>query len=183
MNLRPPAMPESNGSFTETVAPRTRNENAGRHAGLDRAELRACAGRSPSFDGVQRDHRGTATMHIQEDDASIRRERPDILGGDGRMLRMAGAFVLACAALVFLVAAVQTSGAIEIRTPGGALQMITPDWRKINAQPSGSRGNSVRADGAAGERAYPDRLVCVNSAIQHRPLHDVNHDLGHRVLW
>jgi hypothetical protein len=57
------------------------------------------------------------------------------------------------------------SGPIEIQTAAEGRKTITPDWQKINAQPLGSKGNPVRADGPAGERAYMQRLRCANGTV------------------
>jgi hypothetical protein len=54
----------------------------------------------------------------------------------------------------------QLAGPIEIESLLEGRKMITPDWKTINAQPFGSRGNPVRVYMPAGQRAYLQRLAC-----------------------
>ena len=60
-------------------------------------------------------------------------------------------------------AAQQWTGSIEVETRQGK-KVITPDWRAINAQKLGSRGNPVRAYGRDGQEAYLKRLMCEGGA-------------------
>lgn len=81
------------------------------------------------------------------------------------MWRWMSAVALLSAALAGNVLAQQTSGDIEVSNPAGGRKTISPDWQKINAQPLGSRGNPIRADGPAGESSYMQRLRCANGGV------------------
>jgi hypothetical protein len=75
--------------------------------------------------------------------------------------RIALALAVLCAAGG--AAAQQWTGPIEVETRQGK-KAVTPDWRAINAQKLGSRGNPVRADKREGQEAYLKRLMCEGGA-------------------
>lgn len=60
----------------------------------------------------------------------------------------------------------QTSGSIEVFDMFAPKErrLVTPDWKAINANPLGTRGNPVRVYQPAGEQGYLSRLQCADGS-------------------
>lgn len=60
----------------------------------------------------------------------------------------------------------QSTGSIEILDMFAPKERrrVTPDWKTINANPLGTRGNPVRVYQPAGEQGYLARLLCADGS-------------------
>ena len=82
------------------------------------------------------------------------------------MIREGGVALLLATVGMASASLAQTSGSIEVfdMLAPKERRLVTPDWKAINANPLGTRGNPVRVYLPAGEQGYLLRLLCADGS-------------------